>query len=599
MYGKSAILRRGIQALSLLLFVWLLLSAAWPLAAGILPPDAYLRMDPLVAALVPVVVREWLPRLLPGLAVLGLTLLFGRFFCGYICPMGITLDLGRAVGAFFAGRKKTPEPIPLSPRWRKVKYLVLAAMAGAACVGVNLLFWGSPIALATRFWALVVHPIGLLGGGLALEAVTPLFESLGSASLSYLTVEPRRFTTLYFVGGFFVLLFVLERVRPRFWCRYLCPAGALMGLFSLRPFWRRRVERCVNCETCARQCPAGAIAPGGETTFHSECIVCRNCVDVCRTNGVRFAFSGSSVTRPVRKKTDSGQGEGNQDGPPADREKVPQEASCPHCLPSRRAFLGATAAGVALAAVQYSGTHSLLRIPAHGALWSPELVRPPAALPEPDFLDRCIRCGECMKVCPTNGLQPTWLAAGPEGMFSPVLTPRRGPCETDCNACGQVCPTGAIQPLPLKEKHWAKVGTALVHRERCLAWAENRRCVVCQEVCPYGSVNLVQVDGAAVPVPVVNALRCFGCGFCEQHCPTRVASIVVEPLNALRLEAANYQETGQSMGLELRPGVSQELYEVVPDGQLPPGFMPLEETAPRESGADGGGKVPLPPGFSG
>ena len=53
-----------------------------------------------------------------------------------------------------------------------------------------------------------------------------------------------------------------------------------------------------------------------------------------------------------------------------------------------------------------------------------------------------------MKVCPTNGLQPTWLDAGVAGMFSPILASRRGPCEPDCNACGPVCPTGAITPPP-------------------------------------------------------------------------------------------------------------------------------------------------------
>ena len=591
---KARIQQRLIQALSLLLFGYLLLSAAWPLSGGMLPPDMFLRLDPLTAALVPISVREWILRLLPGLAVLGLVLLFGRVFCGYICPMGITLDIGRSIGGLFAKGGKIPEPVRLSPHWRKAKYLVLAVMLGAAVTGVNLVFWGSPVALATRFWALLMHPISLLGGGLALNAGTPLFEGLGFTSLTYMTIEFRRFDTLYFVGGFWILLFALERVKPRFWCRYLCPAGALQGLLSLRPLWRRRVSGCIHCGACARRCPAGAIAPDGRTKSHGDCIACRACTDGCPVDGVHFSFFAPHIVMPKRGGEEQNHGFSGAD---SERDAARDKGSLSRCLPSRRVFLGATLAGAALASVQYSGAHSLLRVPARGAFWQPDLVRPPAALPEPDFLARCIRCGECMKVCPTNGLQPTWLSAGPEGVFSPVLAPRRGPCEPECNACGQVCPTGAIRPLPLEEKRWAKVGTALVRKERCLAWAENRRCVVCQEVCPYGSVNLVQTPGAAVPVPVVNALRCFGCGFCEQHCPTRVPSIIVEPLNALRLDTADYKETGQAMGLELRPGVSQELLETVPEGRMPPGFMPLEDSAPHGNEA-GEGKAALPPGFS-
>jgi MauM/NapG family ferredoxin protein len=205
-------------------------------------------------------------------------------------------------------------------------------------------------------------------------------------------------------------------------------------------------------------------------------------------------------------------------------------------LPSRRAFLGASVFGAVLAGVQYNGAHSLLNADGDGTIWSPSCIRPQGALPESRFLQLCLRCGECMKVCPDNALQPAWLAAGPEGIFSPLLTPRRGPCEPGCNACGQICPTRAIAPLPLEEKQWAKVGTAIVNRQTCLAWAEELSCVVCQEVCPYGTVTPVQQSGARVPTPMVDAARCYGCGYCERHCPVRISAIVIQPLNALHLD---------------------------------------------------------------
>jgi MauM/NapG family ferredoxin protein len=271
-----------------------------------------------------------------------------------------------------------------------------------------------------------------------------------------------------------------------------------------------------------------------------------------------------------------------QELPPTDtidapRGNPPEAGPGQHAfLPSRRYFLTAAGAGAGLALVGYSGVDSLLLPPDRGSLWSEVCIRPPGALPEPAFLDRCLRCGQCMKVCPTNGLQPSWFAAGAEGMFSPILVARRGPCEPDCHACGAVCPTGAIHNLPLEEKRWAKIGTAVVEPGYCLAWAENRACVVCEEVCPYGAIKCEQRPGAVAPVPVVKAERCYGCGYCEQHCPVRLPAIVVRPLNALRLTGTNYQETAQGIGLTLIPASKnpepKSFSEELPEDALPPGF---------------------------
>ena len=589
----ARLLARG---LSLALFLWLLLPLSWPLAQGALPPDLYLRLDPLVAALVPVTAREWLPRLWPGLVVAVSALLAGRVFCGWLCPMGATLDLARFAGSLAAGRSDRARSA-LPPGLRRIKYLVLALMAGAAFAGVNLVFWGSPMALVTRFWALLAHPLLLLGQDAALNAGRPLFEAAGLDGLAYVTVKLRRFDSLFFVLGFFLCLFALERVRPRFWCRYLCPAGALLGLVARLPLWRRRVDGCTACGACARTCPQGALTPDGGMRGHGECIACQRCVEACPTGGVGFGFGGTVADtrgQDAGQKAEGGKA-GRAGGVPAAEEGLekrtpepeqkagagPQKnggqrrrggGSEPGPLPSRRAFVGAAAAGVVLASVQYSGAHSLLRMPARGSLWSAGLIRPPAALPEPGFLDRCIRCGACMKVCPTNALQPAWFAAGTEGMFSPLLVPRIGPCEPECNACSAVCPTGAIRAVPLAEKKQAKVGTAVVNPRRCLAWAEGRRCMVCQEVCPYGSVKIVPVPGLSVPAPVVRPERCFGCGFCEEHCPTRLPSIVVEPLNALRLETGGYAEAAQEAGLSLSTEQDAPLYPDFQDGGLPPGF---------------------------
>ena len=130
-----------------------------------------------------------------------------------------------------------------------------------------------------------------------------------------------------------------------------------------------------------------------------------------------------------------------------------------------------------------------------GGNWDPALVRPPGALSEEEFLSRCIKCGQCMRVCPTNVIHPAGLQGGLEGLWTPVLNFRMGTsgCQFNCIACGNVCPTAAIRPLTLDERlgkrNYAqkgpiRIGTAFVDRGRCLPWAMNRPCIVCQENCP-------------------------------------------------------------------------------------------------------------------
>jgi formate hydrogenlyase subunit 6/NADH:ubiquinone oxidoreductase subunit I len=96
--------------------------------------------------------------------------------------------------------------------------------------------------------------------------------------------------------------------------------------------------------------------------------------------------------------------------------------------------------------------------------------------------------------------------------------------------------------------------------------------VVCQEICPYGAVELVQTPAHSVPAPRIEPARCYGCGFCEQSCPVRLAAVLVEPLGALRLNQDQYQAEARNRGLDLDPS-ARSLDEEMPEGQLPPGFI--------------------------
>jgi ferredoxin len=180
-----------------------------------------------------------------------------------------------------------------------------------------------------------------------------------------------------------------------------------------------------------------------------------------------------------------------------------------------------TALGAAAAA-------PLLTVGLGSARANPSLIRPPGALPEKDFLERCIKCGECMKVCPTNGIQPTFMEAGLEGIWSPVMNFRAGYCEYNCTLCGQVCPTQALEKLPLEDKVDFKIGLAFIDVNRCLPYAFRTPCIVCEEHCPtptkaiwFEEKEVTTRDGGTevIKLPVVDPEHCIGCGICEYMCP--------------------------------------------------------------------------------
>ena len=511
-------LRRVSQISFLALFAFLLLMTEFRGAVG---PGSELRMhwpvrlffelDPLVALSNALATHALYRGLLWSLLILLPVMFFGRFFCGWICPMG---TLHHFFGSLKSETKRGKQGIDANryKLWQRTKYVILIAVLAAAVCGTGLVGWLDPFSLLVRSMGLSILPATNYASNATLNALqhsgVSVLQATGTGLHAVLSATILNFRQPHFRQGVYLGLILLVLLAAnlrvtRFWCRALCPLGALLGVASR---WsvlglHKDSATCDRCNRCLLHCQGGDDPIGGVPWHKAECLMCMNCVGACPHQSLEFRF--------FRKET---------------------EVAGPN-LPRRKMITGLV---TGIAAVPLLRANTAL-----GKSRNERLIRPPGALEETDFLSRCIRCGECMKVCPNNSLQPALTEAGLEGVWTPVLTPRIGYCEPSCVLCSEVCPTGAIWKLTPQEKGWVvgvgqgdakavRLGTAFYDRGRCLPWAMATDCIVCEEWCPVSpkaiylqEVEIVDADGnkKVLKQPHVDPSRCVGCGACEYACP--------------------------------------------------------------------------------
>jgi MauM/NapG family ferredoxin protein len=487
-------LRQATQILALLLFlsIFVYTNAQRPQRFW---ADLFSRLDPLLMLAASLAGRALVGgAVLAGLTLL-LTLIFGRVWCGWLCPLGTALEWLGPRGGAGGNRGRAP-----SESWRAAKYLLLVAVLVAALLGNQTLAFLDPITLLNRTLTTAIWP-GLRHAVVEAEAFLYRFRPLWGPldALHGAVIQPLfQQVQPVFVSGllialFFVGLVALNWWAQRFWCRYLCPLGGLLALLSKFALVRRQVsDDCAQCALCTHQCPTDTIDPYDDyRSDPAECIVCFDCLTDCTRQGIGFRGQLPAWRMAEWRDYD----------------------------PSRRQALAAVAA--AAAGVALTGIEPIARRqPA-------TMVRPPGAT-QTDFHALCVRCGACVRVCPTQGLQPSLFEGGVQNLLTPRLIPRLGYCSFACNGCGQVCPTGAIPPLNLDEKQRLSIGLARIDRDRCLPWAYDTPCIVCEEVCPVAdkAIELEEVQvpsgqGETVRLQRPRVIRelCIGCGICEYQCP--------------------------------------------------------------------------------
>jgi polyferredoxin len=476
-------IRRIYQVFFLALFLALLVLASFAQVRGV-HLEIFLELDPLVGLSSALASHVLYAGLVLSLVIVGVTLVFGRVFCSWICPLGI---LNHAISALPSVLKRRQRMI--ANEWTPIyqtKYYVLIALLVLAALGVLQIGILDPIALMVRSFAVTVLP-GLQRAGLPLYATQPTY--LGGWLIAFL----------------FLIILASNRFVMRLWCRMLCPLGALLGAVARFSLFRvyKDPAACLSCHKCSEACH-GACNPHSNIRV-SDCVMCLNCISTCPQGGLS-----------VRFLPDPG-----------------NEAPAPDL--ARRKVLAAVAGGVALApALRVS--HGVIAGADHDA------IRPPGALAEEDFAAKCIKCGACIRVCPTGVIQPAGLEAGLEGLWTPVLKFNVAFCSHTCTLCGQVCPTGAIMRLSPQDRIGdppkqdpVKLGTAFFDRGRCLPWAMATPCIVCEEVCPTSPKaiwlepsEVSKRDGSKVKVqlPHLDPKLCIGCGICQNRCPVGAKAAV-------------------------------------------------------------------------
>jgi polyferredoxin len=483
-----------------------------------LPVEAFLLADPFVAAINLLSTHTVYRGLAWSLAIVAITLLFGRVFCGWICPFG---TLHHFFGWIFPSRylKGTRRVESNKTKgWQAGKYYLMWASLGAAAVGSVIGGLFDPICVAVRAIGLGVLPalqyLGIRSAAAASETNVRAIQTAADGAQDFLAAKVWTANQYYFHQTWFILFLLvailfMNRVIPRFWCRALCPLGAFLGVLSRWSLFGMEKDhsKCTDCNLCLVHCQGADSPQGGVKHRQDECHMCLNCESACPEDVIKFRFlpnRKSEVAKPDLK---------------------------------RRTVLASTAAGaMAIPALRIANWPD--------RAYSEKVIRPPGSVEEREFLERCIRCAECMKVCPNNALHPAFFEAGLEGLWTPILIPRIGYCEFSCVLCGQVCPTGAIQKIDEKQKMGidqkpVSIGTAMYDQGRCLPWAMATPCIVCEEFCPTSpkaiwaeevdvpkressydkSGEHAKMTSVRVQRPHVDPSLCIGCGACEKVCP--------------------------------------------------------------------------------
>ena len=445
---------------------------------------------------------QFVPAMLAGsvgavVGVLLLTLVFGRLYCSVLCPLGVMQDVIGARAGRYRYRYSSPHTL--------LRLAVFFVFAASLLAGVPLVFsLLEPYSAFGRIAADLLAPVWATGN----NALAWASERAGNYDVAPAMLWQKGLAALAAAVATLALIGVLAWRKGRLWCTAVCPVGTFLGFFSRFAVLRPRIEEsaCKNCGLCEKACKSGCIDATAGTVDTSRCVVCFDCVDVCRHGAMSYG---------LRK---AGGGEKSVVGDAAQ-----SVGSKPNTV--RRGMLAALV-GAAVPGVAFGRSSS--PIAALTRKFEPEravVVVPPGAQSVQQLSARCTGCQLCVSACPNQVLRGTDHGSG---MLQPTMAFERGYCRVNCVTCAEVCPAGAIRPITPAQKSSMQIGRAVINLGRCITVTDKVTCTACAKICPPRVINLVGPEDVPKK-PVVDAERCTGCGACEYVCPARpFAAIYVE-----------------------------------------------------------------------
>ncbi len=416
------------------------------------------------------------------IALLAAAALAGRVFCGWICPLGGLIDL---------------LDLAASP----LRRLARRALRRRRPAGRPA---GRPVPLLTDLPP-SVFLLGLLVPSLFLAPPVLQFLHPNVWAVRIISLVPMG---LAFAG----LLAVAALVNRRLWCRFVCPLGALYGLLGRVAPLRLRIAGCSRCGRCDG-CPMGAADSASRRVLGHQCILCFDYEHRCPVEGFRFGRAGAPPQAARRAA-------------PAQSAQLAQSADPPQ--PGRREFLRRSAVLAAGAVVA-----GAVGFPRRASATS--LLRPPGVVDEEQFIERCLRCLQCVQSCPNEIIKITGPQAGLANLMTPHLEFGEYGCDYLCQVCQTVCPNFAIPLQTLAEKQATPIGKAKISESDCVVFRDGINCLVCEEVCPVPGKAIRIREGTVLKdgrpevlrYPVMDDAKCIGCGICEAGCPATPIAIVV------------------------------------------------------------------------
>ena len=430
-------------------------------------------------------------------ALLLLTLIFGRIYCSIICPLGVFQDV---LARFH--RKKNKYSYSKELKW--LRYPVLVVFICAAVAGIGSLFQLlAPYSAYGRIATMIFQPLWKAGN----NVLAMIAERADSYAFYTVDTWMRSLPVLIIATVTLVVLFVLAWRGGRTYCNTICPVGTILSFFARFSWLKIRFDenKCKNCSMCSKNCKAACIDYKNHTVDYSRCVVCGNCIESCKFGAL--GYSGKS-SHPRDSRNSS--------------EVSPVDAS-------KRSFLIASAmvTGAAMAQKKeklMDGGLAELEDKVAPVRQTP--LTPPGSLSFDHFAQHCTGCQLCVSECPNEVLRPS---SDLMHLMLPVMSYEQGHCRPECTRCSEVCPAGAILKVDKDEKSSIQIGHAVWIKKNCVPITDEVECGNCARHCPTGAIEMVPLDEndeASPMIPAINEAACIGCGACEYVCPSRPFSAI-------------------------------------------------------------------------